>query len=134
MLHHRDDISQVMSSTWCSPDIVFGILFREFSVCLISLFPHAPRVLIRILLKVASVYPVHHNRLIDGVLLRWSSFQQVLLSQQRPSAAMLVAGHWILVHLPDQGLFLPGYSVLLSLARGPTPGRVVVVPDLLHSY
>ena len=40
----RDGISQMMSRAWCLPDIVLGVLPKEFNVCLIrpdNLFPHA---------------------------------------------------------------------------------------------
>ena len=45
MPHHRDGISQVMSSAWCLQDIVLGILPKEFNISPENLFPDTRKVI-----------------------------------------------------------------------------------------
>lgn len=42
MLHRGDGISQMVNSTWWSPDIVLGVLPKDFSFCLIRPENHFP--------------------------------------------------------------------------------------------
>ena len=77
---------------------------------------------------VSSVWPLYHTGLIGGVLQRGWSFWKVLLSSQYNAVALSEWPSGFLVTSLTKAL-LPR---LLSLARRPAVGGVLVVPDFFH--
>ena len=75
----------------------------------------------------ASVWPLYHTGLIGGVLQRWLSFWKVLPSPQRNSEALSVTIRFLVTSLTKA--LLPW---LVSLAKRPALGRVLVVPDFFY--
>lgn len=73
-------------SAWCSPDVVLQGLSKELHICLIfSSYSEFPKCcftnidwgVIYCLLVVAYIEPLYHKGLVDGELLRCSSFSQL---------------------------------------------------------
>ena len=69
----------------------------------------------------------YHKDLTSGVLQRWLSFWKVLTSPQRNSGALSVTIGFLVTSLTKALL-----TRLLSLARLPALGRVLVVPNFFH--
>ena len=70
-------------------------------------------------LGVASIWPLYHKSLIDGVLQRWLSFWKFLPSPQRNSGALSVTIRFLVTSMTKALL-----TRLLSLAGQPALGRV----------
>lgn len=82
-----------------SDQIIFLLILSESFKCHLANSKRAIRCL---LLKVVSVWLLYHKGLIDGVLLRWSSFQQVLPLCRGLLKLCLSEIEWGFEHLPDQ--------------------------------
>ena len=140
MLHHRDGAR-------FPPDVTLNIQAKEFNLGFIrpeNLVSHDLRVLLIPFGKLQECCHVpfteewlssghYHKGLIGGMLQRWLSFWEVLLSPQRNSVRVELcqSDHRVLGHLPD---LLPR---LLSLAWWPALGshlRMMEATVLLGTF